>query len=156
VLLYDNAESGNCYKVRLLLAQLEIPFQRRELSTEDRSDRADVLGALNPGLRIPTLVFDDGRSLGESDAILFHLAEGTRYLPTDAFARAQVLQWMFFEQYSHEPNLAVLRFRANHGVASDPAEYAARRTAGEAALAAMEAHLRERDWVVGEAYSIAG
>ena len=112
MLLYDSAVSGNCYKVRLLFAQLGIAYERRELDVIDRTDRPKVLGALNPGLRVPTLVFDDGRALGESDAILFRLAEGTPSCRTDPFERAQVLQWMFFEQYSHEPNIAVLRFWA--------------------------------------------
>jgi glutathione S-transferase len=103
VLLYDNPISGNCYKVRLLLAKRGIAYERRELDVVDRSGRAEVLGGLNPALRVPTLVLDDGRALAESGAILFHLAEGTEYLPTDSFERAQVLQWMFFEQYSHEP-----------------------------------------------------
>ena len=155
LVLYDNPESGNCYKVRLLLAQLGIAYERRELSTTDRTDRAKVIGALNPGLRIPTLVFEDGRALGESDAILFHLAEGTAFVPADPFERAQVLQWMFFEQYNHEPNIAVLRFRAHHGIGSDPEELAARRVGGHAALAAMEAHLHDREWFVGNAYSVA-
>ena len=70
----------------------------------------EVLGALNPGLRVPTLVLDDGRPLGESNAILWYLGDGTPYVPTDAYERAQVLQWCFFEQYSHEPNIAVARF----------------------------------------------
>ena len=107
MLLYDNEISGNCYKVRLLLAHLEIPFQRRELSVADRSDRREVLGGLNPALRVPTLVFDDGRALGESNAILWYLGEGTAYVPEDRYQRAQVLQWQFFEQYDHEPYIAV-------------------------------------------------
>src|ERR1700683_5791896 len=110
MLLYDSAISGNCYKVRLLFAKLGIGYERRELSVFDRSDRPEVLGGMNPGLRVPTLVLDDGRALGESNAIIFYLAEGTPYLPEDAFERAQVLQWQFFEQYSHEPYIAVLRF----------------------------------------------
>src|ERR1700733_3260454 len=99
MLLYNNTISGNCYKVRLLFAKLGINYERREMDVFDRSDRVEVLGALNPALRVPTLVFDDGRALAESGAILFHFAEGTEYLPTDSFERAQVLQWLFFEQY---------------------------------------------------------
>src|SRR5437588_12504425 len=110
MLLYDSAVSGNCYKVRLLLSKLGIDFERRELSVSDRSNRPEVLGGLNPALRVPTLVLDDGRSLGESNAIIFFFADGTDYLPEDRFERAQVLQWLFFEQYSHEPNIAVARF----------------------------------------------
>jgi glutathione S-transferase len=98
MLLYDSAVSGNCYKVRLLLAQLGQAAERRELSVFDRSDRPEVLGGLNPALRVPTLVLDDGRVLAESNAIICYLAEGTGYLPEDRFERAQVLQWLFFEE----------------------------------------------------------
>jgi glutathione S-transferase len=98
VLLYNSAVSGNCYKVRLLLAHLGLEYEPVEMSVVDRSNRAEVLGALNPGLRVPTLVLDDGRPLGESNAILWYLGDGTPYVPTDAYERAQVLQWCFFEQ----------------------------------------------------------
>jgi glutathione S-transferase len=110
MLLYDSAVSGNCYKVRLLLAQLGIPFERQELSVLDRSNRPAVLGTLNPALRVPTIVLDDGRGLGESNAILWYFGDGTKYVPTDRYERAQVLQWQFYEQYDHEPNIAVARF----------------------------------------------
>jgi glutathione S-transferase len=155
MLLYDNPMSGNCYKVRLLLALLGIPCERRELSVIDRSDRGDVLGDLNPGLRVPTLVLDDGRSLGESGAILLYLGDGSEYIPTDRFERGQMLQWMFFEQYSHEPNIAVLRFWAEAGIEATPADLAARRAGGEAALAAMERWLDGRLFFVGDRYSLA-
>src|ERR1700761_3433105 len=116
MLLYDSAVSGNCYKVRLLLGMLQVPYERHELSVFDRSDRRDVLGALNPALRVPTLVLDDGRPLAESNAILWFLADGTDYLPTDSYEPAQVLQGQFFEQYSHEPHIAVARFWALFGI----------------------------------------
>ena len=103
VLLYDNPASGNCYKVRLLLSLLGIEFERRELSVLDHSDREEALGGLNPSLNVPTVVLEDGRPLAESNAILWLFAEGTNYLPDDHYERAQVLQWMFFEQYKHEP-----------------------------------------------------
>lgn len=122
----------------------------------DRSDRPAVLGELNPALRIPTLVLDDGRPLAESNAILSFLAEETPYLPADRYARAQVLQWMFFEQYSHEPYIAVVRFWALHPeVAPAATEVAARREGGYSALQAMERHLSERSFLVGESYTIA-
>jgi len=155
MLLYDNPMSGNCYKVRLLLTLLGIEYERRELSVLDRSDRAEVLGRLNPALRVPTLVLDDGRALGESGAILMYLADGTEYVPADRFERAQMLQWMFFEQYSHEPNVAVLRFWAEAGIEAAPAELAAKRAAGDASLDAMERHLKGRDYLVGDRYSLA-
>jgi glutathione S-transferase len=157
MLLYDSAVSDNCYKVRLLLAQLGIAFDRHELSVADRSDRADVLGGLNPALRVPTLVLDDGRALAESNAILWYLADRTPFVPVDRFERAQVLQWQFFEQYDHEPSLAVVRFwRAYSGRPDDFADrYAERMAAGYRALDAMERHLARRTFLVGERYSIA-
>src|SRR5204862_6534581 len=110
VLLYNSQVSGNCYKVRLLLAHLGVPYERREVDVVDRSNRPELLGGLNPALRVPTLVLDDGRPLAESGAILWYLGEGTRFVPADRYVRAQTLQWMFFEQYDHEPAIAVVRF----------------------------------------------
>jgi glutathione S-transferase len=156
MLLYNSPVSGNCYKVRLLLSHLGIAFETHDLDVVDRSDRQDVIGELNPSLRVPTLVLDDGRPLGESDAILFYLAEGTPYLPEDRYERAQVLQWMFFEQYQHEPNIAVVRFWV--GWAKDKpseAEIEAKRQAGYVTLDAMERHLEAHEFFVGGRYSIA-
>jgi glutathione S-transferase len=155
VLLYDNAISGNCYKVRLLFSLLGIEYERREVSVINRSNRAELLGNLNPGLRVPTLVLDDGRPLAESDAILVYFAEGTEYLPTDRYEHAQALQWMFFEQYSHEPNIAVLRFWAHAEIKPDPREALAKFNGGLAALEAMERHLTGRDFFVGDRASVA-
>jgi glutathione S-transferase len=155
VLLYDNPISGNCYKVRLLFSLLGIDYERREVDVVDRSNRAELLGELNPGLRVPTLVLDDGRPLAESDAILVYFAEGTEYLPTDRYERAQALQWMFFEQYSHEPNIAVLRFWAGAGIEPDEREAAAKREGGYRALEAMERHLVGRDFFVADAPTVA-
>ena len=155
MLLYDNAISGNCYKVRLLFSLLGIEYERREVSVIDRSNRAELLGGLNPGLRVPTLVLDDGRPLAESDAILVYFAEGTEYLPTDRYERAQALQWMFFEQYSHEPNIAVLRFWAHAEIKPDPREALAKFNGGLAALEAMERHLTGRDFFVGDRSTVA-
>jgi glutathione S-transferase len=155
MLLYDNPISGNCYKVRLLLAQLGIDYERRELDVFDRSDRAEILGDLNPALRVPTLVLDDGRSLGESGAILLYLADGTDYVPADRFERAQMLQWMFFEQYSFEPAVAVVRFWHEAGHEPDPDLRAAKVADGIKALDAVERHLTGRDWLAGSAYSLA-
>jgi glutathione S-transferase len=155
VLLYDNAISGNCYKVRLLFALLGIKYERREVDVIDRSGRAELLGELNPGLRVPTLVLDDGRPLAESDAILVYFAEGTEYLPTDRYERAQALQWMFFEQYSHEPNIAVLRFWAHAEIKPEPREALAKFNGGQAALEAMERHLDGREFFVGDGPTVA-
>ena len=156
MLLYDNTVSGNCYKVRLLLAHLGIPYERRELSVTDRSNRREVLGDLNPALRVPTLVLDDGRPLGESNAILWYLGDGTPYVPEDRFERAQVLQWQFFEQYDHEPNIAVARFWLHYRAGKiDPAALAERQAGGTRALDAMERHLIGRQFLVGGRYSLA-
>ncbi|MEV4419802.1 glutathione S-transferase family protein [Patulibacter sp. NPDC049589] len=156
VLLYDNSVSGNCWKVRQLLRLLDVPFDRRELSVVDRSGRDAVIGDLNPALRVPTVVLEDGRPLAESHAILWYFAEGTPYLPTDAYARAQVLQWLCFEQYDHEPAIAVVRFWvAISDAPRDPAEVEARRVLGRKALATMERHLSDRTFFVRDALTIA-
>src|SRR6202012_2052625 len=137
MLLYDSAISGNCYKVRLLFSKLAIPFERQELSVFDRSDRPEVLGELNPALRVPTLVLDDGRALAESNAILWYFGDGTELVPTDRYERAQVMQWQFFEQYDHEPNIAVARFWALADMTPSEADAEAKRRGGERALAAL-------------------
>jgi glutathione S-transferase len=157
MLLYDSPVSGNCYKVRLLLAHLAIPYERRRVDVVNRSDRPEVLGALNPALRVPTLVLDDGRPLAESGAILWYFGEGTRFVPRDRYERAQVLQWMFFEQYDHEPAIAVVRFwLAYSGRPEAFADRLEERTAaGHRALAAMERHLDGRDFLVGDALTLA-
>jgi glutathione S-transferase len=158
VLLYNSPVSGNCYKVRLLFAHLGVEYERVDVSVVDRSNRAELLGALNPGLRVPTVVLDDGRPLAESNAILWYFADGTVYVPDDPYERAQVLQWQFFEQYSHEPNIAVARFwLAYSGAPRD--RFEARlpewHRGGYAALDAMERHLDGREFLVGDRYSIA-
>ena len=156
LLLYDSAVSGNCYKVRLLLAQLALPYERVELDVVDRSDRAQVLGGLNPALRVPTVVFGDGRSLGESNAILWYLADGTELVPAAAFERAQVLQWQFFEQYDHEPNVAVARFwLTKRSGEVDPDRLAGWHAGGYRALDALERHLAGRAFLVDGRYTIA-
>ena len=155
MLLYDSAISGNCYKVRLLLTKLGLEFERQELSVFDRSDRPEVLGGLNPALRVPTLILDDGRALGESNAILWYFGDGTEFVPTDRYERAQVMQWQFFEQYDVEPNLAVARFWDLADIRPPEAEREAKRKGGERALSAMERHLADREFLVGERYTIA-
>jgi glutathione S-transferase len=143
--------------VRLLFAHLGIAYERRELSVSDRSNRPEVLGGLNPALRVPTVVFDDGRSLGESGAILWYFGEGTRFVPSDPYQRAQVLQWMFFEQYDHEPSIAVVRFWVAFSGRSEAfADRLEERTAaGYRALDAMERHLGGREFLVGESPTLA-
>lgn len=157
MLLYDSPVSGNCYKVRLLLAHLGIPYERQTVDVVDRSNRRELLGGLNPGLTVPTLVLDDGRALGESGAILWFFGEGTRFVPADAYERAQVLQWLFFEQYQLEPTIAVVRFWVAYS--GRPEEFESQREAkvegGERALSRLEEHLEGRDYLVGESFSLA-
>jgi glutathione S-transferase len=156
-LLYNSPVSGNCYKVRLLLAHLGVPYERRDVDVVDRSNRRELLGSLNPALRVPTLVLDDGRALAESGAILWYFGEGTRFVPEDPYERAQVLQWMFFEQYDHEPAIAVARFWLRYS--GRPELFADRRdertAAGYRALDAMERHLDGRPWLVGGGMTLA-
>src|ERR1041384_7009839 len=99
MLLYNSPISGNCYKVRLLLAHLGIEYEQREVDVVDRSDRREFLADLNPARRVPTLVLDGGRPLAESNAIIWYFGDGTRFVPEDRFARAQVVQWLMWEQY---------------------------------------------------------
>ena len=157
VLLYDNPVSGNCHKVRLILGLVGIEYERREMSVVDHSDRVEVLGGLSPTLNLPTVVLEDGRPLAESNAILCYFAEGTEYLPDDRYERAQVLQWMFFEQYKHEPAVAVVRFWDS--IAGDdlprPGDLEERRASGRQALKVLERTLREREFLVAERFTVA-
>src|ERR1700749_3011015 len=155
MLLYDSAISGNCYKVRLFFSLLGIEYERREVDVIAPSGRGGLLGTLTRGWRVPTLVLDDGRPLAESDAILVYFAEGTEYLPEDRYERAQVLQWMFFEQYSHEPNIAVLRFWAHAELKPDPREAVSKSKGESAGLEARERHLGGRDFLVGDSVTVA-
>jgi len=157
VLLYNSAVSGNCYKVRLLFAHLGLEYETVEMSVVDRSNRAEVLGDLNPGLRVPTLVLDDGRPLAESNAILWYFADGTQLVPVDTYERAQVLQWQFFEQYSHEPHIAVARFWKTYSGRPEQFEKQRERllAGGYVALDGMERRLAGREFLVGERYSLA-
>ena len=150
--LYDYLPSGNGYKVRLLLSQLGIRFRLVETDILKGETRTPEFRAINPNGRIPVLELEDGRRLAESDAILFYLAEGTPFLPEERFARAAVLQWMFFEQYSHEPYIAVARFWTHYLGKAVDAEKIER---GYQALDVMERHLGSRRFFVGERYTIA-
>ena len=157
MLLYNSPMSGNCYKVRLLLAHLDIPYETREVSVVDRSNRRELLGELNPSLRVPTVVLDDGRPLAESNAILWYFGDGTRFVPDDEFERAQVLQWMFFEQYDLEPSLAVVRFWVAYSGRAEQfePERPAKMKAGKRVLAALDRHLDGRHYVVGDSLTLA-
>jgi glutathione S-transferase len=154
--LYNSPVSGNCYKVRLLLAQLGIQYERREIDVIDRSERPQLLGELNPALSIPVAVLDDGTPLAESHAILWYFAEDTPYLPTQRLARARVLQWLSFEQYSLQPYVALLRYWLSIAHTPTPQQKIdARKPAGYFALDALERRLGEHAFLVDGRYTIA-
>jgi glutathione S-transferase len=157
ITLYDYLDSGNGYKVRLLLTQLGIQYRYVELDIMRGETRTPEFLAKNPDGRIPLLELEDGRYLAQSDAILWYLADGSALLPGERFERAQVLQWMFFEQYSHEPYVATPRFIMRHFAADSPrrAELPQRQARGREALAVMERHLQRHSYFVAERYTIA-
>lgn len=155
--LYDSAISGNAYKVRLLLSQLGLPFKRIEMNVDDGSTRTPDFLKVNRNGKVPAIVLEDGTSLSESNAILFYFAEGTPFWPAAKLDRARVLQWMFFEQYNHEPTIAVVRHWVAHldkTPANEPL-LPAKIAAGYRALDVMEDHLGRHAYFVGSAYSIA-
>jgi len=155
--LYDNWDSGNGYKVRLLLAHLGMEYRLVDLDTDAGQTHTPEYLAVNPNGKIPAIVLDDGRALFESNAIMLYLAEGSPFLPQDRFARAQVAQWLFFEQYSHEPQVAVARYICRH-LPQGHARYEelpARLAGGRKALGVMQQHLADHAFMVGGAFSIA-
>jgi glutathione S-transferase len=156
--LYDYLPSGNGYKVRLLLTQFGVPFERVELDIIKGETRTPDFLRKFPNGRIPAVELDDGKVLFESNAIISYFAEGTPFMPADRFERAQVFQWLFFEQYSHEPYIASVRYLVIHPDVQDPRRAiidALMRPRGYDALGVMEGHLKSREWFVGERYSIA-
>lgn len=155
--LYDYLDSGNGYKIRLLCALLNEPYRWVEVDILKGATRTSEFLAKNPNGRIPTLQLADGTFLAESNAILWYLAEGSPFIPAERLQRAQVLQWMFFEQYSHEPYVATPRFIKKHLPADSPrqAELPKRLAQGRAALAVMDAHLKNEAFFVAGRYTIA-
>ncbi|HYZ88187.1 MAG TPA: glutathione S-transferase family protein [Myxococcales bacterium] len=155
--LYDSLGSGNGYKVRMLLRLLEVPFERVEVDILRGESRTPEFLAKNPEGRIPVLQLEDGSHLFESNAILCYLAEGTPYLPTHRLERARVLQWMFWEQYSHEPNIATVRHWVKHvGVPEEKrALLEQKRALGLRALSVMENHLANRSWFAAGRFTVA-
>jgi len=156
--LHDYLESGNGYKVRLLLSLLGQPFRLREYDIVKGETRTEAyLHNVNPNGRIPVLQLEDGSCLCESNAILWYLADGTPYLPAEPLERARALQWMFFEQYSHEPNIATRRFWLHLDDLDDLQRHQLepKLEAGHAALQVMEGELQSRAWFAGSAPSIA-
>jgi len=156
--LYDSLSSGNGYKVRWLLSQLGHPFERVEVDLDAGETRTPEFLALNPNGRIPLLRLAPNDFLAESNAILHWLSEGTGFWPDNRRDKAAVLQWLFWEQYSHEPNIATPRFWLTHRVEMSEGRASAlatKREQGYAALALMETHLALNDWLVGRGPTIA-
>ena len=157
--LHQMPVSGNCYKIRLAAHQLGVPLTFKDYPLHDGTTRKPNFLAKNPNGRVPLLEFEDGRVLPESGAILWHLSEGTKLQPNDAWGRAQALQWMFFEQYSHEPYIAVARFIKAYGTPEiqerRKGEWPMLIERGNAALGVMEQHLSGHDWFAGGRYSVA-
>jgi glutathione S-transferase len=155
--LYDFLPSGNGYKIRLLLTQLQIPFAKIELNILKGETRTPEFLAKNPNGKIPVLEIDPDTFISESNAILYYLSQGTEYFPEDKYQQAQVMQWLFFEQYSHEPNIATPRFWITELKQADQyqKEIEQKRKLGYAALNVMEQHLKERDFFVSNQYTIA-
>jgi len=155
--LHESWYSGNCYKVRLLLTQLGLPFERVEVDLKDGETRRPAFRALAPLGRVPVVVLDGGTALAESNAIMCYFGEGTPLVPSDRLERAQMMQWLFWEQYSHEPYVAVVRAWVRYfGVPpGKEAELEERRERGVRALDTMEQHLVRRSFFVGERYSLA-
>lgn len=158
ITIYGMTDSGNCYKPRLLMAKLERPFRHVEVALDASGTRGAEFAAKNPNAMVPLLEFEDGRLLAESNAMLLHLAEGTRFLPHDAYRRALAYQWLFFEQYSHEPYIAVRRALLtfpDRKKDATPERLAQTFERGNKALGVMEKRLEEAPFLAGEEYSVA-
>jgi glutathione S-transferase len=155
--IYGDVYSGNCYKIKLLLKHLQQPYEWVHVNILEKETRTPEFLAKNPNGRIPLLEMEDGVLLAESGAILHYLAEGSAYLPSDRLKRAQILQWMFFEQYSHEPYVATARYIIRYlGRPAEHAELLQQKMApGYKALDVMEQHLKGRLFFVNGRYSIA-
>ena len=153
--LYDYLPSGNSYKVRLLLSYLAVKYEHASLDIIKGETQTEAFKAKNPAGQIPLLELGDGRTIAESNAILYFLAEGTPYWPKNAFDQAKCLQWMFFEQYKHEPTIAVSRFIHHYAMEARKGELPALIKRGYLALDVMEAHLQTHSWFVGSGPTLA-
>jgi glutathione S-transferase len=153
--VYGDTVSGNCLKVKWVLDRLGVPYVWEEVDVTSGRTRSPEFLALNPAGQVPVVAFPDGRTLAQSNAIVFHFAEGSDLIPADAFARARMLEWMFWEQYSHEPYVAVRRFHLHY--LKTPAETLDPKLfeRGSAALARMDAALSASRFLVGDALSLA-
>lgn len=153
--LYDYLPSGNSYKVRLLMSYLGVPYEWENLDIIKGETQTEGFKSKNPVGQIPLLELADGRRIAESNAIIFFLAEGTPYWPKNAFDQAKCLQWMFFEQYKHEPSIAVARFIHHYAMETRKSELRVLHKKGYGALDVMEAHLADNLWFVGGGRTIA-
>jgi len=155
--LHDYLPSGNGYKIRLLLAHLDVPYELKEYNILKGETHTPEFLKLNPNGRIPVLELEDGRCVAESGAALYFLSNGTDYLPEEPFERAQVLQWMFFEQYSHEPNIATARYILDYLPKDNPRHETLpeKRKGGYAALDVMEQRLTDHLWLATDTFTIA-
>jgi len=158
MILYGMSDSGNCYKPRLLMAKLGIPFTNIEVSSHTGDTRKPDYLAKNPNAMVPLLELDDGRRIAESNAIMLYLAEGTRFLPVDRYERALAYQWLFFEQYSHEPYIAVRKALLTFPERADdatPERLAFTLERGNKALGVMNRRLEESRFFAGANFSVA-
>lgn len=155
--LYSDKGSGNCYKARLIMTLVGQPFEVRETTVSAGQTRTPEFLAVNPVGKVPVLVLDDGRVLTESNAMLMYFGEGTAMVPADRFARAQMAQWMFWEQYSHETAIAVARYlmRFQGGTEATEARLPGLWAKGNEALGLMDRHLADRDFFVDGGFSLA-
>ncbi len=156
--LYSTQDSANCYKVRLLLSQAAMPYRIVDIDSRRGGTRSLEFLAINPFGKVPVLMLSDGRTLAESNAILVYLAQGSPYLPEERFERAKVMEWLFFEQYSHEPYIATARSRlaltpgGSDSVRDRIGEW---HDKGGEALRVMDRHLAAHEYFVGDRYTIA-
>ena len=155
ITIYGDPISGNCLKVKWTAERIGIPFTWVDVNVVNRETRTEAFLAMNPAGQVPTIVLEDGRPLAQSNAIILHLAEGSALIPADPYQRAKMFEWLFWEQYSHEPTIAVVRFQVKElGKARgdlDPGLIAR----GEAGLALMDRALAGRRFLVGEALTLA-
>jgi glutathione S-transferase len=153
--IYGDSRSGNCLKVKWTAERLDIPYEWHEIDVMTGATRTPDFLAMNPAGQVPTVVLEDGRALGQSNAIILHLAEGSRLIPADSYDRARMLEWLFWEQYSHEPYIAVVRYQV--ALQGKPLAAVEPRLVqrGEAALARLEQGLAASSFLVGEALSLA-
>ena len=155
--LYDFLPSGNCYKVRLLLNLLDIAYDRIDVNILERETRTPEFLRQNPNGKVPLLEIETDKFIAESNAILYYLAQNTVFFPGDRYSQAQVMQWLFFEQFSHEPNIATARYWIS--ILQQPEQHAEqlkhKHRLGNAALRVMERHLSLNDFMAADTYTIA-